>query len=109
MLTIILLSRLLSSVRRVSIRARAAGLRRGVSNGPNDAVGTSHALSLAVLASVVEVMNPRDCVLTSARPWAFLYVSRTSVHVRVVGEADILPVPIQLAQFYQGQFLVTET
>jgi len=72
-------------------------------------VGTSHALSLAVLAFTVEDMNSRDCVITSARPWGFLYVSRMSVHVRVVGEADILPILIQLAQFYKGQFLVAQT
>ena len=33
-------------------------------------MGTSHALSLAVLAFAVEDMNARACVITSARPWA---------------------------------------
>jgi hypothetical protein len=47
-----------------------------ISNGPND-VGTSHALSLAVLAFAVEDVKARDCVMTSARPWVFLYVSLT--------------------------------
>jgi hypothetical protein len=66
------------------LSVRVLGLGCGVSNGPNDAVGTSYALSLAVLAFAVEDMNARDCVITPARPWAFLNVSRREFMFRVL-------------------------
>ena len=75
------------------------GLGYGVSNGPNDAVGTSHALILALLAFPVEDMNARDCVITSAR---------REFMSGVLENADVLLIPIQIAQFYQNQFLVAQ-
>lgn len=71
--------------------------------------GARHALSLAVLAFAVEDMNARDWVITSARPWAFLYVPNVGSYSRGWRAADALLIPVQLAQFYQGQFLVAQT
>ena len=74
-----------------------------VSKGPKRRGG--YTLSFAVLALAVEDMNALDLVITSAKPLAFLHVSRKLVHIRGVGVLESYR-PSDPDKAHQSQFLI---
>jgi len=63
-------------------------------------------LNFAVFAFAVDDMNALDCVMTSAKPCAFL--TKVRMKAKDVNELISLLVTIELPQFHQSHLLISK-